>query len=112
MATSYGTAAGFTARFSGPYSGSTSTKIVDITIPKNGWKGAISPYTQAIQVEGVSVSSVVDLSGDSTALETLTKSRCMVYLENEEGTITAVAVGGKPKDDLVLQAMIQEGVRT
>lgn len=113
MTTSYGAAANFTAQFAGPFSGSTAAaKIIDITIPGNGWKGAESPYSQVVEVEGVAANSIVDLAGDSAALKVLSDSRCAVYLENDSGTVTAVAVGGKPKSSLTLQAIIREGVVT
>lgn len=113
MAVSYGSASNFTAQFAGPLGGSTETaKIVDLTIPASTWKGAVSPYTQAVTVEGISVNSVINLAADSTALEVLSNSLCAVYLENDGGIVTAVAVGGKPKSDLTLQAIIREGVVT
>lgn len=117
MAVSYGAASNFTAQFSGPYSGGGSgggetAKIVTLRIPASTWKEAVSPYTQVVTVDGVSVNSIIDLAADSTALEVLTNSRCVVYLENNAGTVTAVAVGGKPKSDLTLQAIIREGVVT
>lgn len=113
MAVSYGSASNFTAQFAGPLGGSTETaKIVALTIPVSNWKGAVSPYTQVVTVAGISTNSVIDLAADSTALEALSNSRCTVYLDNDGGIITAVAVGGKPKSDLTLQAIIREGVVT
>lgn len=113
MAQSFGTSSGFTAVFAGPYSGNTeAAKIVELTIPVGGWKGAESPYTQVVDVEGISTNSVVDLAANDAALKVLSESRCVVYLDNDAGTVTAVAVGGKPKANLTLQAIIREGVVT
>lgn len=113
MAVSYGSANNFTAKFTGPYGGSTeAAKIVSLTIPASEWKEAVSPYTQAVTVNGVSANSTIDLAADSAALAVLSESRCVVYLENDGGNVTAVAVGGKPRADLTLQAIIREGVRT
>lgn len=111
MATSYGAASNFKARFSGPYGGGGGVeKIVSITLPVDTWKGAISPYTQKLKVEGVSVNSILDLAGEAEALDILTESRCVIYLRNDNGEVTAVAAGGKPKSTLTLQATIREGV--
>lgn len=110
MATSYGSASNFTATFAGPLGGGgSSAKIVDMTILQDEWKNAESPYTQEVNVEGVSANSVVDLVADAETLDILTQSRCVVYLRNDGGTITAVAVGGKPQGDLTVQAIITEG---
>lgn len=110
MPTSYGSASNFTAKFTGPYSSTAGAKIVDLVIYRRNWKEAVSPYTQEITVEGVSANSVVDLAADSETLDILSKSRSVVYLENDGGTVRAVAVGGKPTEDLAVQAIIQEGV--
>lgn len=115
MAVSYGTAGSFTAQFAGPIGGgggSETAKIVTLRIPASAWKEAVSPFTQVVTVEGVSVNSIIDLAADSTALEVLSNSRSVVYLENDGGIVTAVAVGGKPKSDLTLQAIVREGVVT
>lgn len=110
MATSYGAASNFTAQFTGPYSGQAAAKVTELTLYKNNWKEAESPYTQEITVEGVSANSVVNLAAGAETLTVLTQSRSMVYLENDGGTIRAVAVGGKPTADVNVQAIIQEGV--
>lgn len=110
MATSYGAASNFTAQFSGPYSGQAGVKITELTLYQRNWKEAVSPYTQDITVEGVSANSVVDLAAGAETLAVLEKSRSVVHLENDGGTIRAVAVGGKPRADLHVQVIIQEGV--
>lgn len=113
MVNGYGAASSFTAQFAGPVGGAEETgKIVTLTIPVNGWKNAVSPYTQKIEVEGTSANSLIDLAADSAALNILSMSGSAVYLENDAGSVTAVAVGGKPKADLVVQAVIREGVVT
>lgn len=110
MANSYGSASNFTAQFTGPYSSAAGAKVVDLVIYQRNWKEAVSPYTQEITVKGVSANSVIDLAADSETLDILSKSRSVVYLENDGGTVRAVAVGGKPAEDLTVQAVIQEGV--
>lgn len=111
MAQSYGAAASYTATFAGPYNANAdSVKIREITLSVSAWKGGESPYTQSVEVEGITVNSVADLVADAQAQAILSDSRCVVHLENDEGTITAVAVGGKPKKDLTLQVIVQEGI--
>lgn len=114
MAVSYGSSGSFTAEFAGPISSGAggTVKFTTIVLPVSDWKGADSPFSQTVNVEGVSANSMVDLSADAQTLELLNENKTAVYLENEGGTVTAVAVGAKPTANLTLQAIIIEGVVT
>lgn len=108
MGLEYGAAANFTAEFAGPFAaliGSTA-KLAMVTLPAAGWKGANSPYSQAVTVEGISTNSKVDLTADSGQMEKLMAT--ILYIENDNGSATAWAVGQKPTEDMVLQAYITE----
>ena len=110
MTINYGNAASFEAVFGGPYGGTTGNvaKIVSVSLPVSGWKGANSPYSQEVTVEGISVNSKVDLQADATALAALLASRTEIYIENDGGEATAWAVGGQPTENLTLQACLTE----
>lgn len=114
MAMSYGSPGSFTAEFAGPFSAGVggTVKFTTISLPASSWKGASSPFSQAVNVEGVSANSMVNLSGDAQTLALLIENRTAVYLENDVGTVTAVAVGKKPTANLTLDAIIIEGVVT
>lgn len=123
MTISYGSPGSLTADLVGPYSGGTGgsgdvtivgsvAKFVNITLPSSSWKGAISPYSQTVNVSGVSVNSMVDLAADKNTLEILMSNGTAIYMDNNGGTVTAYAIGQKPTASLTLQAIITEGVVT
>ena len=58
MAIDYGGGGNFTVTMEGPFgSAGSGVKVVSFTAPAEGWKGAVSPYTQVVEVPGISVSS-------------------------------------------------------
>jgi hypothetical protein len=73
MALDYGTAANLTVQLAGPFSmgGGAAVKLTVITLPAASWKGAASPYAQEVAVDGISVSSMVDLQPDGALLAQL-----------------------------------------
>ena len=110
MALDYGTAANLTVQLAGPFSmgGGAAVKLTVITLPAAGWKGAASPYSQEVAVDGVSVSSMVDLQPDGALLELLRQQELTLYTENNEGIVTVFAVGDRPAQDITVQSSIVE----
>lgn len=108
MSLQYGNTANYTAEFSGPFSsmvGSTAKRVI-ISLPASGWKGAESPFSQSVTVEGISTNSKVDLTADSGQMEKLMQT--IIYIENDDGAATAWAIGQKPAEDFTLTAFITE----
>lgn len=108
MALQYGNTANYTAEFTGPFSsmvGSTAKRVI-ISLPASGWKGAESPFSQSVIVEGISANSKVDLTVDSGQMEKLMQT--IIYIENDDGAATAWAIGQKPAEDFTLTAFITE----
>ena len=108
MALQYGNTANYTAEFAGPFSsmvGSTAKRVI-ISLPASGWKGAESPFSQSVTVEGISTNSKVDLTADSGQMEKLVQT--IIYIENDDGAATAWAIGQKPVEDFTLTAFITE----
>lgn len=104
-----GEGGGITVQMAGPYGGSAgSSKITEIAMTAARWKGAESPYSMIVTVEGVSQRSKVDLwptKEQWDILETIGTGLCAV---NEDGVITVYAIGNKPTDDMTIQATITE----
>lgn len=114
MAQQYGENSGFTVQLEGPYSGSggSSAKIVNVTIPADTWKGAESPYSQVVDVDGITANSKVDLTPSAEQI-TMFRNRCIAMMaENDSGVVTVYAFGDKPEDDLVISATLTEVVAT
>lgn len=110
MAQQYGGATNLSVQLAGPFSstGGAAMKLTAITLPAANWKGAQSPYAQEVAVDGVSVSSMVDLQPDGALLAQLGQQQILLYAENNEGIVTVFAVGDRPAVDLTVQASIAE----
>lgn len=110
MALEYGTAAGLTVQLAGPFSsgGAAAVKLTVLTLPAAGWKGAVSPYSQEVTVDGISVNSMVDLQPDGALLAQMRQQEVTLYTENNEGTVTVFALGDRPAEDITVQASIVE----
>lgn len=84
-------------------------KKASVTLTAAGWTGTESPYTQSVTIDGITVNSKVDLQMDSTAIGVMADSgTTAVYIANNNGTLTAYAVGEKPAADLSVQVTITE----
>ena len=109
MAQQYGTGTGITVQMAGPFGGAgTTVKLAEITLLAANWKGAVSPYSQAVAVEGVSVNSKVDLQPAVEQLEIFHGKDIAFSTENDDGRVTVYAVGDKPDSDYTMQATVME----
>lgn len=83
--------------------------VKQISLPTASWMGAESPYTQTVTIVGITVNSKVDIQMDATALGVLIDSgTSAIWIENNNGTLTAKALGEKPNADLSVQVTITE----
>lgn len=75
------------------------------------WTGDTSPYTQSITISGytVTLNSKVDIQPSAEVLAQLINDGVLaLYIANDDGTLTAVAVGEKPSAAMTIQATIEE----
>ena len=109
MALHYGGTSALTVQLAGPF-GSTGSavKLTEVTLPAANWKGAVSPFSQVVVVEGISISSRIDLLPDAAQLELFRTGGIALLAGNEEGTVTVYALGAKPAADISVAATIQE----
>lgn len=112
MALAYGTGGNVSVKMAGPFAsgGSSSVKLTEITLPAANWKGAESPYSQVVTVEGASVNSKVDLQPSVEQLEIFHDKDIAFSTENDGGVVTAYAIGDRPTNDYTIQATITEVV--
>lgn len=83
-------------------------KIKTITLPASGWTNG-SPATQSVTITGATANSKIDLQPDSTVLnQMLIDGVVALYIANDNGTLTACAVGAYPTVDLTIQATVIE----
>jgi hypothetical protein len=83
--------------------------VKQISLPAASWMGAESPYTQTVTISGITVNSKVDIQMDATSLGVLIDSgTSAIWMENNNGTITAKVLGDKPNADMTVQVTITE----
>ena len=61
-----------------------------------------------ITVENISNRSRIDLYPSGENLTALRKMGCGLVIKNEDGTVTAYAMGNRPMQDITIQAAIVE----
>ena len=111
MAQQYGEGGGITVSMEGPFGSSgTAVKLTEITLLASGWKGGESPYSQVVDVEGVSVNSMVNLQPSVEQLEIFHDKDIAFTTENDGGVVTVFAIGDKPTNDYTIQATLVEVV--
>lgn len=74
------------------------------------WSGS-GPYTQTVTVTGVTVTanSKVDMQPDATALaQLLSDGVTALFVTNNNGTLTATAIGAAPTAALTVQCTVTE----
>lgn len=84
-------------------------KKTGVTLTAAGWAGTASPYTQTVTLSGITANSKVDIQMDATSLGVLIDSgTSAIWMENNNGTITAKCIGDKPNADMTVQVTITE----
>lgn len=80
----------------------------NITLSAAAWTGE-NPYTQSVTLTGITAQSKVDLQPDATVLAALIDDGVnALYIANNNGSLTAYAVGAAPKADMTVQATVME----
>lgn len=80
--------------------------IVDTVSLGTSWTGA-GPYTQVVTIDGIESDSKIDLQPDADAINKLMESgTTALYIVNDSGVATAVALGAAPNVALEIQCTI------
>lgn len=80
-------------------------KRASVTLPTASW----SNLSQTVTISGITVNSKVDIQMDATSLGVLIDSgTSAIWMENNNGTITAKCIGDKPSADMTVQVTITE----
>lgn len=88
--------------------GGPSARIADAVLLASAWVGTQSPYSQVVQIEGVTANSQVDLTPSVEQLSVFYNKDLSFVTENEGGVVTVYAIGQKPTNDYTIQVTITE----
>ena len=77
--------------------------ISNISLPTASWKGS-DPYTQTVTISGSTANTKVDIQPSEEIYDQLVADSVgYLAIKNVNGTLTAVAKGGKPSVNLTVQ---------
>lgn len=80
--------------------------IVDSITIGTSWTGS-GPYTQTVTVENADANSKVDIQADATIIQKLIDAgTTALYIVNNDGVFSAVALGAAPTEALTIQCTI------
>lgn len=83
-------------------------KTTTVTLSASGWSGSSNPWSQVVNINGVTANSKVDLQPTASQIVELQNADIMLMVENNAGVTTAYAIGGKPTSTYTMQALITE----
>lgn len=86
----------------------TNIRVVNVALLAAEWKGETSPYSQILELEGITPYSQVDLRPNVEQLATFHNKDLAFVTENEDGIVTVFALGDKPTNDYTIQVSITE----
>lgn len=77
--------------------------VNNISLPTASWKGS-DPYTQTVTISGSTANTKVDIQPSEEIYDQLVADKVgYLAINNVNGTLTAVAKGGKPSVNLTIQ---------
>jgi hypothetical protein len=86
----------------------TNARIANVELLSANWVGNASPYSQVVQIDGVTEYSQVDLTPSIEQLVIFYEKDLGFVTENEDGIVTVYAIGQKPENDYIIQVTITE----
>lgn len=83
-------------------------KVTEVTLKADMWEGDEHPYSQVIEIEGVTENSQVNLTPSVEQLVVFYEKDLSFVTENVGGVVTVYAIGQKPQNDYTVQVTITE----
>lgn len=97
-----------TAKVTGVAFGEKAARLAEVTLIASEWRGEFSPYSQVVNIDGITQNSLVDLQPSVSQLEIFHEKDLAFTTENDNGVVTVYAIGDKPTLDYTIQATIME----
>ena len=85
-----------------------SAKIAYVDLLAANWIGDSSPYSQVVEIDGVTENSQVDLTPSIEQLVVFYEKDLGFVTENDDGVVTVYAIGQKPENDYTMHVTITE----
>ena len=83
-------------------------KYTTINVPNTGWSGS-GPWTRTVSITGGTASSMIDIQSSDAVINTMIESgTTALFIKNNNGVFTLVAMGAIPNDAITLQVSITE----
>ena len=82
--------------------------INSVTLYADRWVGDATPYTQVVEIDGVTPYSMINLQPSTEQLSIFYEKDLAFVAENEDGVVTVSCVGHKPLNDYTIQITITE----
>ena len=83
-------------------------KYTSLTIPTTGWNGS-GPWTRTVSITGGTASSMIDIQSSDAVINTMIASgTTALFIKNDSGVFTLVAIGAIPNAAITLQVSITE----
>lgn len=83
-------------------------KYTSLTIPTTGWSGS-GPWTRTVSITGGTASSMIDIQSSDAVINTMIESgTTALFIKNDSGVFTLVAIGAIPNAAITLQVSITE----
>lgn len=83
-------------------------RIAHVDLLASNWYGESSPYSQVVQIDGVTENSQVDLTPSIEQLVIFYEKDLGFVTENDDGEVKVYAIGQKPENDYTIQVTITE----
>lgn len=87
---------------------SNSIRVANVNLLADNWVGEQSPYSQVVEINGITPYSQVDLTPNVDQLVIFYEKDLTFVTENEDGVVTVFAIGQKPTNDYTIQVTITE----
>lgn len=88
--------------------GTTAVPKKEVTLLASAWVGDGDHYTQVVEIDGVTPTSMVDLQPNEEQHDIFKEKKLMFFAANDGGVVTIHVIGQKPENDYTIQCTLVE----
>ena len=85
--------------------------VSTVTLNADAWTGNKNPWSQVVTINGVTANSKIDPQPTAVQIVELQDAEITFMLQNDNGVVTAWAIGNKPTKDFTMDVLITEVIR-